>query len=223
MSDSKLVFEKVVTAHEINRKTKPDFIQEFIEYLFYFVKVFVFVALIHIFITRTLISPFTIVGTSMASSYKEDDSVYIDQFSPNFGDYERGDVVVLYSPPDKNGRRKMLIKRIIGLPSEKIVLDKDGKVFIVNSRYPDGVELIEDYLDPGMPTYKNIQLEKSRFEEKVLREKEYYVLGDNRTVSNDSRSFGVVKKKDIVGREIYRLKPPEKKGFFKLPKYNIDN
>jgi len=222
MSDSKLVFEKVVTTHEINRKTKPDFIQEFIEYLFYFVKVFVFVALIHIFITRTLISPFTIVGTSMASSYKQDDSVYIDQFSPNFGDYERGDVVVLYSPPDKNGRRKMLIKRIVGLPSEKIILDK-GKVFIVNSRYPDGVELIEDYLDPGMPTYKNIQLEKSRFEEKVLREKEYYVLGDNRTVSNDSRSFGIVKKKDIVGREIYRLKPPEKKGFFKLPKYNIDN
>ena len=222
MSNSKLEFEKIVTEHEINRKTRPDFIQEVIEYLFYFVKVFVFIALVHIFITRTLITPITVDGMSMSSSYIDKDTIIIDQFSPNFSDHQRGDVVVLYSPPAKKGRRKIFIKRVIGLPGEKVVLDK-GKVFIINNRYPDGVELIENYLDLGMPTYKEITTQKGRFEEKVLRPNEYYVMGDNRTGSNDSRAFGPVKKKDIIGREIYRTRPPEKSGFFKLPKYNINN
>ena len=120
----------------------------------------------------------------------------IDRVTYGFEEPQRGDVIVLDLPQDTS---RALIKRVIGLPGETIIL-KESKVTIVNAAHPDGFELNETYLDPnnlGGPTDITV----------TLGPDQYYVLGDNRKVSADSRSWGVLPRQDIVGRALLRLFP----------------
>jgi signal peptidase I len=108
--------------------------------------------------------------------------------------------------------REYFIKRIIGLPGEKVEIS-DGKLFIYNEQHPDGWELSEKYLDP------NAKLIGSKIVQ--LAEDEYYLLGDNRQESLDSRFFGPVKRKLIIGRVFFRGWPLNRVGFFlEAPTYN---
>jgi signal peptidase I len=222
-------FENTIRDKEIKKRIKPTLLQELIEYLFYFLEIFVFVSLIYFFIKTSLYNKITIAGLSMYptfNDYEENpnkrDLIYIDLLTPKFSEYRRGDVVVLLSAPKPDGKRELYIKRVIGLPGETIIFDK-GEVIIKNEKYPEGVTLIESYLPPDVKTYKELTFDKGRYEERSLEEDEFYVIGDNRPGSSDSRVFGPVPREYIIGRQFYRLTPEEKAGWFTLPEYNISN
>lgn len=140
--------------------------------------------------------PFIVSGDSMFNTFQNGQYLIVDQLSYHLNDPARGDVIIFRYPRDPS---KFFIKRIIGLPGDTIAIE-DSKVIITNETHPDGVVLDEPYvnaMDPAEP-----------FEEK-LGDREYFVMGDNRNQSSDSRSWGVLQEERIIGRAFLRLFPPE--------------
>ena len=135
-----------------------------------------------------LIKPFYVKGASMEPNFYDHEYLIIDEISYRFADPDRGDSVVFRYPFD---RSQYFIKRIIGLPGEKIKVS-GGEVLIFNSATAEYEVLAEDYLLPAMKTLGEVEVE--------LGADEYYLLGDNRLASLDSRAFGSIKRQDIVGR-----------------------
>jgi signal peptidase I len=133
-----------------------------------------------------VIMPFYVQGTAMELTYKDGDYLLINRFSK---DYQRGDVIIFRYPKNP---QQFFIKRIIALPGEKIQL-KDGSVYIYDKQNPNGYKLSESYLVPDMQT---IGIDENIVE---LASNEYYVLGDNRKASLDSRSFGAVEDSYFIG------------------------
>jgi signal peptidase I len=223
---SKLKIEQVANENQIQKVVAPTLVQEFASYTFYFLKVFLTVAIIFIFIRTNLFDLIGISGKSMFPNYNfeagSSDKIYIDQISPKFSDFVRGDVVVFVPPKSCNPNRDIFIKRVIGLPGEKVSF-QDGRVYITNNDFPGkGVILDESsYLPETTKTYKKIVSGAERFEEKVLGNDEYFLMGDNRSGSLDSRVCGSIQKNLILGKEFYRITPVNKAGFWKNPEYNI--
>ena len=120
--------------------------------------------------------PFVVSGSSMVPNFHNKDYLIIDRISYRKSEPARGDVVVIKYPKDN---KQYFIKRIIALPGETVEL-KNGEVFIVNKQEPLGFEINESYLS------KNIQT-LGRAGPVTLGSGEYYVFGDNRTASSDSR------------------------------------
>jgi signal peptidase I len=158
-----------------------------------------------------LIQPFYVKGASMEPNFYNHEYLIIDEISYRFNLPARGDIVVFRPPHDKTG--DFFIKRIIGLPQERIVI-KNGKIKIYNQDYPDGIILDESlYLDLGLSTFGEIN--------QTLGSDEYFVLGDNRSASLDSRTFGPVKRESIVGKVWLRGWPFARITLFKSTPYNL--
>ncbi|HHU52868.1 MAG TPA: signal peptidase I [Clostridiaceae bacterium] len=158
-------------------------------------KSFLLVILIGLFITLFVVQRNTISGPSMEPTLHNKDQIIVEKISKHFS-INRGDIVTIDETDDEHPDN-LLIKRIIGLPGERIEL-KDGKVFVNDQM------LQEDYLAQGVETL----VDPVRNEEVVtLGENEYYVLGDNRPVSKDSRRIGPVKKDQIIGKLLIRFYP----------------
>jgi signal peptidase I len=220
-------FQNIANQRELFAYLKPTLWNEVRDYVFYFLKTIIIVAVVYLFIRSSVFEKVGVNGLSMFPTYNSSinstDEIYINKISPKFETFKRGQVVVLISPPGCVDDKELFIKRIIGLPGE-IVSFEDGKVKISNSTYPEpGINLEEkEYLAPEVETYKNITTpDEQPFVEKKLGGNEYYVMGDNRPGSNDSRKCGAISGDQIIGEEVFRLSPESKKGFFKLPKYNI--
>jgi signal peptidase I len=220
---SGLTFEKIRTPKEIKHKINPSFSDEVREFLGYFLRVFLIVSVIFVVLKTNVYQVTDIQGKSMYPTLQDKDIVFIDLLSPKFSDYRRGDIVVLHPPHEFSSSGNNFIKRIIGLPGETVGLE-DGKVYIYNSNYPKGVVLKENaYLASDVNTYTTTSGGKDKFVYPKLEANEYFVLGDNRGGSSDSRVFGKISKSAIVGRDIYRSQPSDRIGGFELPKYNITN
>lgn len=225
---SNIRFEKIPSEAQIARYTSPSLFQEIREYVSYFLKVFLLVAIIYVFIRTSIYEQVKVSGQSMFPTFNNgtlDDVIYIDLLTPKFSEYKRGDVVVLMAPEQCDAKKSLYIKRIIGLPGEQVAFE-DGKVFVISEQYPSpGVILDESvYLNESIRTYKNPRgNDGKRFEEKKLAEDEYFFMGDNRPSSADGRVCGEIKKAQILGRQFFRLTPSQKRGNFSLPKYNIGN
>lgn len=140
-----------------------------------------------LFIRAMIFEPFYVEGATMEPTYKDRDYLIINK---TVNDYRRGDVVVLRYPQDPE---QIFIKRIVGLPGEKIQI-KDRSVLLFTSALPEGLRLVEEYLSPGTETYA---INEDIIE---LSDDEYYVLGDNRNASKDSRSFGPVTSNLMIGK-----------------------
>lgn len=161
-----------------------------------------------VFIIRTfLVQPFLVSGASMMPSFANGDYLLIDELTYRFRQPQRGEVVVFRYPNDES---VYFIKRIVGLPNETVII-KDGKVIIRNQENPEGLVLKETYLSPGTFTAGNIEFK--------LKDDEYFVLGDNRSFSFDSRGWGVLKGKEIVGLVRLRLWPLYNFQAFAAPQY----
>lgn len=176
--------------------------------------VYTVVALALAFFIRFFIAaPYVVSGASMIPTFHDYHYLIIDRVSYGLEGPTRGDVIVLDLPQDTS---RALIKRVIGLPGETVSLTGTS-VTIINAEHPDGFVLTEPYLDPqnlGGPTDIKV----------TLGADQYYVLGDNRRVSADSRSWGVLPREDIVGRAFLRLFPFNQIGI--LPgtvRYNDDS
>lgn len=134
-------------------------------------------------------------GSSMAPRIHDGDRILIDHFSYLFADIARGDIVVLKYPLDPSVD---YIKRVIGLPGDSIKIA--GGIVSVNGR-----ELREDYVPQA---YRDTQ----SYPETVLAKDHYYVLGDHRSSSNDSRSWGGVHRRHIYGKAVFVYWPLDKLG-----------
>lgn len=134
-----------------------------------------------------------VYGHSMEPNLETNQRLVVEKVTYRFREPQRGDVVVLRLPDHS---RELLIKRVIGLPGERVAIH-DGKVFI------NGEPLDEPYL--RQPT-------RGRMDEVVVPEKHVFVLGDNRSASNDSRTFGPVPYEAIVGRAWLSYWPPDRIG-----------
>lgn len=163
-----------------------------------------------------LIQPFYVKGASMETSYIDGDYLLIDELTFKLLKKQptRGEVVV-FRPPTH--RKDYFIKRIIGLPFETIEI-KDGAVWVYNNNFPEGAILDESlYLRSGVLTTVAQGAQKI-----TLQDNEYFVLGDNRTQSMDSRSFGPIQYESIVGRTWVRGFPFGRIETLAPPIYNFE-
>lgn len=158
---------------------------------------FVFFVLVVLVPLRFFVAqPFIVVGTSMEPNFSGGEYLIVDELSYHLRDPHRGDVVIFRPPPDQ---KIYYIKRVIGLPNESIEI-RSNKIIIKNDANPEGFELDESY----------IKYQGAKNLIKKLGPDEYFVMGDNRPVSFDSRSWGAVPREDIVGRAFLRLLPPDR-------------
>lgn len=156
---------------------------------------FTLIALIIVIPVRLFIAqPFIVSGTSMYPTFHNKDYLIVDEISYKINKPSRGDVVIFKYPKDTS---KYFIKRIVGLPGETISI-QSGKVLIKNTENMEGTELNEPYITNHS---------EDSMKEKVLSKDEYFVMGDNRTASSDSRYWGPLDKKFITGRALLRLYP----------------
>ena len=162
--------------------------------------------------------PHEVNGQSMDGIGNFHDGQYIltDKITYKFRDPQRGEVVVFKYPLDE---RYDYIKRIIGLPGEQIML-KENKVYIFNKEHPDGFELNEsEFLAPTVITSGRAFLEEGA--KITIPEGNYFVMGDNRPQSADSRTWGYVPENEIIGRSLFRYWPPSEMGVINSPE-NLD-
>ncbi len=154
-----------------------------------------------LFIRFFIAAPYVVSGASMEPNFHDWQYLIVDRVSYDMGAPARGDIIVFDLPQNES---RALIKRIIGLPGETVVLSGE-KVTITNAQHPEGFTLEEPYLDSANLTDTNELTMK-------LGADEFFVLGDNRRVSADSRVWGSLPRKDIVGRVFLRLYPFDKLG-----------
>lgn len=168
----------------------------FKEIVTFIVLAVVIVVPIRVFVAQ----PFVVDGESMYPTFEGGDYLIVDQLSYKFSEPKRGDVIVFRYP---NKETVFYIKRIIGLPGETVAIDH-GKVSITKT---DGTTLTleEPYVVTEDATYSSST---------ALGKDQYYVMGDNRPRSSDSRTWGALPKRDIMGRALVRLMPPESFGLF---------
>lgn len=163
----------------------------------------VLVAVVTVFLIRYfLMQPFLVSGASMEPNFSSGHYLIIDEITYRFREPKRGEVIVFKYP---NNLSTYYIKRIIGMPGEKIEIS-GGKVTIYNQEFPNGLTLKEDYLLSGPRTSGNIT--------KNLSSTEYFMMGDNRNYSYDSRSWGPLDKKFVIGIARLRLLPITKAQAF---------
>jgi signal peptidase I len=134
-----------------------------------------------------IFQPYYITGSAMSPTLNNHDYTFFKEFDKN---YQRGDIII---HRDTKGGANVLVKRIIGLPGEKMQI-KDGKVYIYNVSTPNGEALVEPYLVSNINT---VAVDEGII---TLGENQYYVLGDNRTASLDSRIYGPINKSLIIGK-----------------------
>ena len=157
---------------------------------------------IAIFITvyLFLLQPHQVRGESMEPTFQDGQYILTDKLSYRFHDPERGDVIVFKSPQNESID---FIKRVVGLPGEKVKL-VGGRVVVINTSHPDGLTLNETYTN-GAPTMPGTLLKEG--DEYLVPSGQYFVFGDNRNHSSDSREFGAINKTSIIGRAWIRYWP----------------
>ena len=144
----------------------------------------------------------------MEPNFYDHEYLIIDELSYRFRDPYRGEILVFRYPRDPS---QFFIKRIVGLPGETIEVT-GGDVIIYNTEHPNGFVLEETYLEGAQTSGKT---------KVTLGADEYYVFGDNRGASLDSRSFGPIHESDVIGRVWVRGLPFSRIGTFDIPEYNL--
>lgn len=158
------------------------------------------IALIIVVPIRMFIAqPFIVSGASMEDTFHNGEYLVVDQLSYHLRHPERGEVVVFRYPRDPS---KFFIKRVIGVPGDTITIE-GSTVSVSNNAYPQGLVLEESYIKSMRPGVTIVE---------ELGDREYFVMGDNRDQSSDSRVWGVLQEENIVGRAFVRLFPPNEFG-----------
>ncbi len=140
--------------------------------------------------------PFVVSGNSMHPTFENADYLIVDKLSYRMNEPKRDEIIIFRYPKDES---KLFIKRVIGLPNETVDI-KGSKVTITSEKNKEGFTLDEPYV-------KNISNDVTHIE---LKGDEYFVMGDNRSGSSDSRYWGPVKRKLMVGKVLVRLLPVNK-------------
>lgn len=175
--------------------------------IFDFVKTVATIVILAIVIRVFVIQPYIVEGQSMEQSFQNNDYLITEKISFRFREPQRGEVVIFH-PPDNPSVN--YIKRIVGLPEDKVEV-KDGSVFVNDEKiYEPYLKSNEETLSPKNNDYVY-----------TLKEGEYFVFGDNRNHSRDSREIGAIPEENIVSRVWFRLLPINNLKAFAAVDYNI--
>lgn len=179
--------------HEKNTEKKfwdKGWVREVREIILYVIIALAIVIPVRIFVAQ----PFIVSGESMFPTFHNGEYLIVDEISYRFHEPTRGDVIIFRYPKDP---KRFFIKRIIGLPGEKLHIDENG-VVVSNTEYPNGFKLTEPYAG-----------EMTSLGQKTITvpDDNYFVMGDNRPASSDSRVWGPLPKNLIVGKAWARLLP----------------
>lgn len=154
-----------------------------------------------------LFRPFQVNGDSMYPTFLDKEYILTNIIALSFSQPKRGEVIVFKAPEDPE---KDFIKRIIGVPGDQVMV-KDGEVFLNGQKLNEG-----SYLKSDVRTYGGRTLKDG--ETLTVPQDSFFVMGDNRGYSSDSREWGFVSKKDIIGKSFFVYWPPDKMGIIKNPK-----
>ncbi len=159
---------------------------------------------IYIFLFR----PFQVTGESMYPTFKDKEYVLTNLISLRFGDPNRGDVIVFIAPPSPD---KDFIKRVIGLPGDKIYL-QDGNVYVNGQLFDES-----PYLQSDVKTYGGSYLHDGPENTITVPQDNFFVMGDNRPYSSDSREWGFVPRKNLIGKSLFVYWPVNTARLVKNP------
>src|SRR5580698_4149333 len=150
-----------------------------------------------IFVILFIYQPVKVEGTSMMPTLDDQERIFINKFVYrfHFGNIDRGNTVVFWFPGDPS---KSYIKRVIGMPGDRVEVDQ-GTVIV------NGQRLVESYVPPEFR-------DQSSMPERVVPREEFFVLGDHRSSSNDSRAWGMVPRRYIYGKAVFIYWPLDKMG-----------
>jgi len=181
-------------------------VKKLLLYIWEVLKIVIVAMLIVVPIRYFIFQPFFVRGQSMEPNFYNGDYLIIDELSYQFRAPQRGEVVVFKYPNDTTQR---YIKRIIGLSGETIEINS-GKVFVYQDGVPQALDELA-YLTQFTQTQGDIKI--------ALNKDEYFVLGDNRSLSADSRSWGTLPEEDIIGRVVLRAWPFSVLAKIEIPAY----
>lgn len=188
-------------------KVENNQVKDFSYFLWDLIKTGVIVFVIAFCLRFFVVQPFIVDGESMMPNFVNNEYLLAERISFILHhDPARGDVIIFHYP---NNPSVSYIKRVIGLPGETVKI-ADNKVTIVNSQNPTGVVLNETYLAAG--TITNTNVANSGTFTKTLGANEFFVLGDNRQHSSDSREWGILPRSNIIGRAWLTLLPVSRFG-----------
>lgn len=177
------------------------------------VKIFILAVVVIVPIRVFLFQPFFVQGASMEPNFEDGEYLIVNELGyketdlklfhvDSFKEIEREDTIVFRYPLNPS---QFFIKRVIGLPGERVKVDK-GSVYIYNEANPEGIKLEENYLPEGLSTKGENDYQ--------IKDDEYYVMGDNRNHSSDSRAWGPIKSSHVVGKVLLRAWPVSKFNVF---------
>jgi signal peptidase I len=183
------------------------------------VETLVLTLVIYLLIHNFIAQPFEVEQNSMVPTINEGEYVLIDKVSPRFSDYQRGDIVVFNPPSGYSEGGVPFIKRVIGLPGDTVRLE-NGKVFVTPSG-GSATQLTEPYINRDINNRPEATLPRDAegTSDWTVPAGSYFVMGDNRTVSQDSRVFGPITRDLIIGRAWLRYFPLNKIGIVQRPMY----
>ena len=184
---------KLEEQQEGKKKSEKSQMREFFSLILYVAGV----VLLSIVLNKFVIQKVEVDGPSMNTTLKTGQQLMVQKVSYHFTDPKRGDIVVFQPPGYEDDT--LYIKRVIGVPGDRVQII-DGYIYLNGEKYDDP-QWTEEILDPGIAE-----------EEVTVGEGEYFVVGDNRNDSTDSREFGAVEKSRIMGEAVLRIWPLKKFG-----------
>jgi len=201
--DSRLLFNE--DNIEVTKPRTP--VTRFVDFAFDVLQQIALGAAFFVIFYMYIISPNQVKGSSMYPTFHDKEYILTDKISFKLRDLHRGEVIILQSPdnPDVD-----FIKRVIALPGERVKI-LDGKVYV------NDTQLHEPYIEVETPTFANGFILEG--EEKTVPNGNYFVLGDNRPGSADSREYGFIPHDHVIGRVLYRYFPLSRAGMIKNPQY----
>lgn len=184
-------------------------VKSVINFFFDFLETIVVALSIFVVIYLFILQPHEIKGSSMEPNFHNNEYILTDKISYRFKDPERGNIIVFKAPknPDID-----YIKRIIGLPGDRVKVEK-GDVYINDKKLPEPYLHDKSLLFPGSYMQEGINV--------TVAPGEYFVMGDNRPHSSDSREFGPIPKKSIIGKAFLRYWPIKEIGIISGVNYLI--
>jgi signal peptidase I len=180
-------------------------IRAFFDFLQGIVVIMAILVMIYLFV----MSPQEINGASMEPNFHNGEYILTNKVSYRLAMPKRGDVVIFKSPRNKDID---YIKRVLGLPGDEVELRK-------NTFYVNGIEVVEPYLSSDAFTFGGSYLAEESLI--IVPEGMYFVVGDNRQHSSDSREFGPIPLEDFIGQAFLRYWPFDRAGILTRPNYGI--
>ncbi len=183
------------------------------------VETLVLTLVIYLLIHNFVAQPFQVEQNSMIPTITPSEYVLIDKISPRFNDYRRGDIVVFQPAAGFGEGGVPFIKRVIGLPGDIVKLE-NGRVYVTPAG-GSAVRLEEPYVVLGIDgtTASTLPRDAAGTDSWIIPSGSYFVMGDNRPVSQDSRFFGPIARDLIIGRAWLRYFPLDRIGFLEQPTY----